>query len=199
MEVALTELWLPIIVATVCVFVASSIIWMALPHHKKDIRFMPNEEEFTSAISKMDIEPGLYMFPNCQDAKDMKSDAFKAKWKAGPWGVITLQPSQPNFPLNLTKTFLSYLVITVLVAYIAAASTSRGADALAVFQVAGAAGILGHCMGGLANDFFLGKPTRFVITGLIDGVVFALITAGIIALMWPGAGGDVPATALLTR
>lgn len=198
MEVALLDLLLPIVIATVCVFFTSSIIWMILPYHKKDIQFLPNEEELTSKVTEMNIKPGLYMFPNCQEAKDMKSEEFKAKWKQGPWGTITVQGQQPNFPMNLLKTFLSYLVITIFVAYITAASTTQGADYLAVFQVAGAAGMLGHCMGGLANDFFLGKPTRFIFTSFIDGLIFALITAGVIASMWPSPEG-VPGAPLIVQ
>ncbi|MCR9075114.1 MAG: hypothetical protein NXI07_03665 [bacterium] len=197
MEVALVDLWLPIIIATVSVFFASSIIWMLLPYHKKDIQFLPNEEELTAKVSEMNIKPGLYMFPNCQNAKDYKSEAYLAKWEAGPWGIITVQPGQPNFGMNLLKTFLAYLVITIFVAYITAASTRGGADYLAVFQVAGAAGVLGHCMGGLAGDFFLGKPTRFIITGFIDGVIFALITAGVIASMWPAATAALEGTLIV--
>jgi hypothetical protein len=197
MHVALTDLWLAILIASVCVFFASAIIWMMLPYHKKDIQFMPNEEEFTGAITPMNITPGLYMFPNCQDARDMKSEEFQAKWKAGPWGTITIQPKQPNFAINLLRTFLSYLVITIIVAYLAGLALPMGADYMEVFQVVAIAGILGHCMGGMANDFFLGKPTRFIITGFIDGVIFALITAGIIASMWPGAPSGLEGTLMV--
>lgn len=198
MHVALTELWLAIAIAAVCVFFASAIIWMMLPYHKKDIRFMPNEEAFNNAIAPLDIKPGLYMFPNCQDARDMKSEEYQAKWKAGPWGTLNIMPHQPNFGLNLLRTFLAYLVITIIVAYIASIALPRGADYADVFRVVVTAGILGHCMGGLANDFFLGKPTRFIITGFIDGLIFALITAGVIASMWPGAPSGLDGTLMIT-
>jgi hypothetical protein len=199
MDVSLAQLWLPILIAAVCVFFTSSIIWMILPYHKKDIQFLPNESDLTGKVSEMNITPGLYMFPNCQDPSDMKSEAFQAKWKSGPWGVITVQGQQPNFAMNLLKTFIAYLVITVFVAYITAASVPSGADYLAVFQIAGAAGVLGHCMGGLAGDFFLGKPTRFIFTGILDGVIFALITAGVIASMWPGAADAIPGAPLIVQ
>lgn len=198
MQVSLMELWLPILIASVCVFFASSIIWMILPYHKKDIQFLPNEGELTSKVSEMNIKPGLYMFPNCQDAKDMKSEEFRAKWNAGPWGMITVQGQQPNFPMNLLKTFLAYLFITIFVAYIAGVALPKGAEYMQVFQVIGAAAVLGHCMGGLAGDFFLGKPTRFIITGFVDGVIFAMITAGVIASMWPALEG-LPGSPLIIQ
>ena len=197
MDVSLAQLWLPIIIATVCVFFASSIIWMLLPYHKPDIKFIPNEGEFDEAISKLNIAPGFYMYPNCQDAKDMKGDAFKARWKSGPWGTINVLGQQPNFGINLLKTFIAYGVITVMVAYIAGLAMGPGADYMEVFRVVATAGILGHCMGALAGSFFMGTPTRFIITSFIDGVIFALITAGVMASMWPAAQSALDGTLIV--
>lgn len=187
MDVSITQLWLPILIATVCVFFASSIIWMLLPYHKPDIKAIPNEAEFDEAINKLGIAPGFYMYPNCQNAKDMKSEAFKARWKSGPWGTINVMGHQPNFAMNLLKTFIAYGLITVMVAYISGMALGPGADYMNVFRVVATAGILGHCMGALAGSFFLGTPTRFIVTCFIDGVIFALITAGVFASMWPAA------------
>lgn len=192
MDVTLIDLWLPVLLASIAVFVASAVIWMLLPHHKADIRFMPNEDAFTGAIGPLNIQPGLYMYPNCQDPKDFKSEDFKKRFEQGPWGVITVFPKQPSFAMNLLRTYLSYLAITAVIAYIASLGLGRDAAYMQVFQISASAGILGYCMGGLANDFFLGKPTRFIITSFIDGIFFALITAGIFASMWPGPGGSIP-------
>jgi hypothetical protein len=184
--VGLAELWLPILVSAVAVFIASAIIWMALKYHDKDIQTMPQESEFLDAIRPMNIKAGLYMFPGCHGV-DLKSEPYLSNWKNGPWGIITIAGKQPNFGLNLLRCFISYLVISALVGYLTGIGMAPGAEYMDVFRVAATAALLGHCFGGLANDFFLGKPTRFIITGLIDGVVFALITAGIFAAMWPGA------------
>ncbi len=181
----LLALWLPILISSVAVFVVSAIIWMALGYHNKDIQTMPEEGAFHDAIKPLNIKPGLYMFPGCHGV-DLKSEPYLTRWKEGPWGIITVG-NQPKFAMNLLKTFLSYLVISTFVAYITQLSISPGGDYLEVFRVAGTAAVLGHCFGGLANDFFLGKPTRFIITGFIDGVIFSLVTAGIFASMWPNA------------
>lgn len=198
MDVSLAQLWLPILIATVCVFFASSIIWMVLPYHKPDIRFLPNEAEFDAAIGKLDIAPGFYMYPNCQNAKDMKSEAFQTRWKSGPWGTINVMGQQPNFAMNLLKTFIAYGVITIIVAYLAGIALAPGADYMEVFRVVATAGILGHCMGALAGSFFMGTPTRFILTCFIDGVIFALITAGVMASMWPAAQSALDGTLMIT-
>lgn len=185
--VNLPELWLAILIATIAVFFASSIMWMLLPHHHKDIQFLDEKESgYIDAIKSLDLKPGLYMYPGC-DHKDMKNKEVLERWNAGPWGVLTVYQGKPNFMMNLLKTFLAFLMITVFVAYITGIGVEPGADYLHVFRVAGATAVLGHCMGGLCGAFFQGKPTRFIITDFIDGVVYALITAGIIASMWPAA------------
>tara|TARA_R110002096_G_scaffold344921_2_gene537795 strand:+ start:28332 stop:28916 length:585 start_codon:yes stop_codon:yes gene_type:complete len=191
--VGLAELWMPVLISAVAVFVASSVIWMALPIHKADIKFIPNEDEFTSAIKPLNLKPGLYMYPNCANSKDYKSEAFMDKWKAGPWGMITVMGAPPNFMMNLVKCFLSYLAITAMAGYLAGIGLGPGAEYMDVFRVVGTAAILGFCMGSFAGDFFLGKPTRFIITSFIDGVIFALITAGIFAAMWPDLATAIPA------
>ncbi|MGJ8636431.1 MAG: hypothetical protein ACSHX5_06270 [Phycisphaerales bacterium] len=184
---------MPILVSGVLVFVASSIIWMALPIHKPDIKFIPNEEAFDAAIKPLDLKPGFYMYPNCATSKEMQSDAFKSRWKAGPWGTINVMSSAPNFPMNLLKCFISYIVIAAMCGYLAGIGLAPGAEYMDVFRVVGTAGILGFCMGSFAGDFFLGKPNRFIITSFIDGVVFALITAGVFAWLWPDAASVIPA------
>jgi len=189
--VSIAELWLPILVSGVAVFVTSAIIWMALKYHNKDIQTMPQEGEFYDAIKAMSIKPGLYMFPGCHGV-DIKSDPYKSRWQSGPWGIITIAGKQPNFGLNLLRCFIAYLVISAIVAYLTGIGVAPGAEYMEVFRFAGTAALLGHCFGGLANDFFLGKPARFIVTGLIDGVVFALVTAGVFAAMWPGAPGIIP-------
>jgi len=190
--VGLAELWLPILVSAIAVFVASSLIWMVLPHHKADIQTLPDEEAFDAAIKPMNIKPGFYMYPGCH-GKDVKSDEFCARYDAGPWGTINVLGAKPNFGMNLIKCFITYLVISAMAGYLAGIGTMPGAEYMDVFRAVGTAAVLGYCMGSLAGDIFMGKPTRFMITCFIDGVVFALITAGVFAAMWPeGAAAAIP-------
>lgn len=186
-SVTIAELWLPLLIASVVVFFASSIMWMAMPHHKKDIVFIGDKEtEFLKTLNNLDLKPALYMYPGCE-MKDLKTDEGAAKWNTGPWGVITIYPNKPNFGMNLFKTFIAYFCITLFVVYITGLSVAHGENYMHVFRVAATTAILGHCMGSLVGDFFMGKPTRFIITCFFDGVVYSLITAGILASMWPAA------------
>ena len=44
------SLWIPVIVSAVVVFVASSILHMALKYHKADVKSLPNEDAVREAL-----------------------------------------------------------------------------------------------------------------------------------------------------
>ena len=75
--VTLGMLWLPILVATVLVFVASCVVWMALPHHKSDTRRLPDEAPALETLGKQGLTRGMYRFP-WAEMKDMKDPAGRA-------------------------------------------------------------------------------------------------------------------------
>src|SRR5271167_1520503 len=92
--VPLTALWLPIVLAAVIVFVASSIMHMVLPYHRGDYKRLPDEEQVSAALRAAGVTPGLYMFPY-SDHKQMKEPAMQDKFKQGPVGTVTIRPSGP--------------------------------------------------------------------------------------------------------
>ena len=85
----LTSLLIPIVVATVAIFFTSFLSWMILQLHKKDWVKLAKEDEFMDAVRKCDIPIGSYMFPASGSPEEMKSEAFQAKMKAGPCGVLS--------------------------------------------------------------------------------------------------------------
>ncbi|MDH3590989.1 MAG: hypothetical protein OER88_03870, partial [Planctomycetota bacterium] len=59
----LADLWLPILLSAVFVFVVSSVIHMMLPIHKGDARRLGNEDGVLDAMRSGNATPGEYMFP----------------------------------------------------------------------------------------------------------------------------------------
>ena len=59
--VSLTQLWLPILLSAVAVFVASSVIHMVLPWHTSDYPRVPNEDALMDAVRPLAIPPGEYI------------------------------------------------------------------------------------------------------------------------------------------
>jgi hypothetical protein len=183
----LVPLWFPIVVSTIVVFVVSSLVWMVLPHHKKDIKVLPDEKALTEHLKQLSIPPGTYMWPGCGSSAEMKSQEYKARYEAGPWGSINVLGKKANFGLNLALVFIFYLVVSIFVGYITSLARPAGEPFLAVFRVAGATAVLGYCAGSIPGAIFLGKPVRFVLTDFIDNLVYALLTGLIFAWLWPGA------------
>jgi len=57
-HVSFTQLWIPILLSAVCVFIASSLIHMVLKWHASDYSALPNEDEVRAAIRKGTPAPG---------------------------------------------------------------------------------------------------------------------------------------------
>ncbi len=185
MDVSLASLWLPILVSAVAVFFVSSLAWMVLPHHQKDINAITDEKAWSEHLKQHDLPPGTYMWPGCGSSDEMKSAEFKARYSAGPWGSMTILPDKPNFARNLACIFLFYLIVSMFVGYLAAQARLAGAGFMPVFQVAGATAVLAYCAGSIPNAVFFGKPGRFMATDFVDGLVFGLLTGVVFALLWP--------------
>ncbi|MHC4090672.1 MAG: hypothetical protein ACYSVY_10425 [Planctomycetota bacterium] len=173
------QLWLSILVSAVIVFTASFLAWMVLPHHKKDVKPLPDEKALTAHLQKLNV--------GCGHGQDMKSEEFKARYDAGPWGSMNILDAKPNFGRNLVLTFLFYILVSLFVGYITLLARPAGSEFLPVFRVAGAAGVLAYCAGSIPNAIFFGKPGRFVLTEFVDGVVYGLLTGATFALLWPAA------------
>lgn len=196
----LTELWLPILLATVFVFIASSVIHMALPYHKKDCAKMDGEEQVLEAMRSAGVKPGAYMFPMCGSMKDWNSDEMKAKREKGPQGIMTVVPPGGfNMGKSLVLWFMQSLIVSFLVAYIGWHSIGATGDYLHVFRIVGASAFLAYAIGNMHDSIWKGQS--WVVTGkfMFDGLVYALLTAGTFGWLWPtveaavnGAPAGVP-------
>ena len=184
--VTIPALWLPILVATILVFVASCIVWMALPHHKSDARRMPDEAAALEALGRQNLKPGLYRFPWADSMAEMKDPAFVAKLDKGPVALMTVLPSGP---FNMGKSMALWtgylLVIGIFVAYITGRVLGPGASYLEVFRVAGTVACLAYSGSQLPNAIWWGKPLSVAFKEIVDGVVYGLLTAGAFGWLWP--------------
>ena len=183
--VTLAALWLPILLSAIIVFVASSIMHMVLPYHRSDYSQLPDEDKVLSTLRSANLKRGLYVFPFCTH-KDMKSPAVIEKRKQGPVGFITIMPSgPPALPKFLIQWFVFCLLIGFFVAYLTAHTVPFGAHYLAVFRVVGTAAFLAYGVGNLSNGIWKGQMWGNTIKEVIDGLVYALLTAGTFGWLWP--------------
>ena len=59
--ISLTELWLPILLSAVFVFIVSSILHMVIAVHKDDFKKMPGEEKVLEEMRAQSVQPGSYI------------------------------------------------------------------------------------------------------------------------------------------
>ena len=184
--VSLTALWLPILLSTVAVFIASSIIHMVLPHHRTDYKKLPDEEKTLAALREVRLAPGNYFFPMSDDPKDMRSPELLEKYNQGPVGLMAIWPSGPPAMGKLLGQWSIFcLVMSFFVAYLASRTLLAGTDYLSVFRVVGTVAFLGYAGCESTDSIWRGQAWSTTVKNVIDGLVYALVTAGIFGWLWP--------------
>ena len=184
--VSLTDLWLPIVLSAVFVFVASSIMHLVLTYHRKDYGKLEAEADVLEAIRNAGVKPGDYSFPCPENPKDMNSPEMLAKYNEGPVGIMTVLPTgPPAMGKSLVQWFIYSLVVGVFVAYLTGRTVSADAHYLAVFRVAGASAFLGYSVALVQDSIWKGQNWVTTIKHVLDGFVFALLTAGCFGWLWP--------------
>jgi hypothetical protein len=183
--VALTALWLPILLSAIIVFIASSIVHMVLPYHRSDYRQLPEEDKMLATLRPAGLTRGLYVFPYCTH-KDMNTPAMQEKYKQGPVGMMTIYPTGPvAMPKFLIQWFVYCLLIGLFVAYLAAHTVAPGAPFRHVLRVVGTAAFLGYGLGTFTNAIWKGQTWSMTLKEVFDGFLFAVLTAGTFAWLWP--------------
>lgn len=181
----IASLWLPIVLAAILVFIASSIMHMILPYHRGDYRKLPEEEKVLGALRGFGLTRGLYIFPFATH-KDMNTPETIEKYKLGPVGMMTVLPSGPPvMPKFMGQWFAFCLIIGFFVAYLTWHTVPAGASYRAVFRVAGTSAFLGYGLGHLSNGIWRGETWSATLKEVFDGLVYGLLTAGTFGWLWP--------------
>ena len=181
----LSALWLPILLSTVFVFIASSIIHMVMPWHKNDYQGVPNEDRVMEALRPFAIPPGDYMMPRPVKRQDMNSPEFLEKRKKGPVAIFTVMPN--DFAMG--KTFVQWMVfllaVSVLSACVAGRALAPGAPYASVFQFAGTAAFLIHAGALWPLSIWYRRAWSTTFKGTFDALIYAALTAGTFGWLWP--------------
>lgn len=184
--VTLTALWLPILLSAVAVFIASSILHMVLTYHRSDYTALPGEANIQEAMRKEGVGPGHYFLPHCVDMKELSKPEVKEKFEKGPVALVTVMKSGvPSMTGSLISWFVFCLVMSVFVAYLTGRTLAPGTEYLMVFRVAGTAAFLGYAAAQATNSIWGGLRWGITIKHMIDGLIYALLTAGFFGWLWP--------------
>ena len=184
--VSLTALWLPIVLAAVVVFIASSIIHMVFRYHSSEFPQLPEEGAILDAVRSAKPGPGFYSFPFAGSMKEMGSPEMTKKYTQGPVGTVNINPSgPPAMGKNLLLWFIYSIVVGVFAGYMASRTLVAGTHYLQVFRVVGCASFMAYGFAHFSDAIWKMKPWTMTLKHVFDGLVYALLTAGVFGWLWP--------------
>jgi hypothetical protein len=184
--VSLTALWLPIVLAAVVVFIASSIIHMVFKYHNSEYRQLPEEGAILDAMRGAKVGRGFYSFPYAGSMKEMGSPEMTEKYTQGPVGIININPSgPPAMGKPLVLWFIYSIVVGIFAGYLASRTLDPGTHYLQVFRVVGCASFMAYSFAHFSDAIWKMKPCSMTLKHAFDGLVYGLLTAGIFGWLWP--------------
>lgn len=137
-------------------------------------------------LRKYNILPGDYHFPHPKSMKDINSPEFVEKIKQGPVGLITIMKCNST---GMTKELIMWFIYSILVGLFAAYIVSRrvdpGEDYLIVFRFVFVTAFAGYSLALLQNSIWNSRNWLATFKSMFDGLIYALITAGIFGWLWP--------------
>jgi len=182
------SLWLPVVVASVVVFAASSVIHMVLKYHKADYKPFPNDDNARAGLGGGSLAPGVYVTPHCPDMKQMADPAVKEKYEKGPVAIVTILPNGlPAMPKYLGLWFGYCLLVTFVAAYVARHTLYYGAPGGEVMRITGTVAFAAHGVARILDSIWKGQPWSNTFREMFDGGIYALLTGLTFRLMWPAA------------
>lgn len=184
--VSVMSLLVPILVSAVVVFLASSVIHMLLPIHKNDYRTLPQEAEVLEALRRFKIPPGDYMAPRAGSPDARKRPELVAKMERGPILIMTVAGGGSwHMGQSLGLWFVYSLVVSLFAGYVAGRALTADAHYLAVFRFVGTVAFAGYSLGLAQFSIWYKRQWGTTIKSMIDGLVYALLTAGVFGWLWP--------------
>jgi hypothetical protein len=170
------------------VFIVSAILHMVLKYHRADYKPLSDEEAARQGISKSSPAPGVYMIPYCSDMAQMKDPAYLKKYEEGPVAIVTVMPSaRPNMGKNLSQWFLFCLLVSFVTSYVARHCLTFGAEAMEVLRLTGTVAFVGYGFGYFVDSIWQGIPWSNSLRGLLDAVIYCLVTGAVFVWLWPAA------------
>jgi hypothetical protein len=182
----ISALWLPILLSAVLVFVASSIVHMVLPWHRGDYPPVPNEDAVRDALRPLAIPPGDYFVPSAGSPEAMRTPEFVDRMTQGPVLMMTVRPNgRPAMGKSLALWFFYCLVVGIFAAYVGSRALPAGAPYLRVFQIVSVTAFLAYAGALWQASIWFGRAWTTTLKSTVDGLAYALLTAGAFAWLWP--------------
>lgn len=183
---SLSALLLAILVSSVLVFLASSVIHMASPWHKSDYPRSPRENDVLDALRPLVLPPGDYFMPRSSSMAEMKSPEFIARMKRGP---VVLMTVFPNGSMAMGGTFVRWFlyltVVGAITAFVACTALPPAAPSGQTFRIVFGTAFAGYALGLWQLSIWYRRAWSITIKSTVDAVIYAAITAAVFVWLWP--------------
>ena len=184
--ISLVQLWLPILVTAVAVFVASSLVHMVIRWHAGDYRGLANEDDVRAVMRAGDARPGQYLIPFCRDPKDMQKPEVLAKLNEGPVGLLVLRPlGTYAMGKYLGLWFALILAVAILAGYLACRTLAAGSSFAQIARVVGIVTFAAYACGPVQSAIWMGKPWGSAAKECADALIYAAASACVFGWLWP--------------
>lgn len=184
--VSLTSLWMPIVLSAVLVFVLSFVANVVLPYHRSDFSQLPSEDEVMEGLRKFNIPPGDYVMPHVAKPADMQLPAYQEKLSSGPVAMMTVMPNGPfAMGTQLAQWFVYCVLMSIIAGYVGSRAVVPGASYLEVFRFVGVTAFAAYSLALWQDSIWYKRRWSTTIKSNVDGLVYALTTAGVFGWLWP--------------
>ena len=184
--VSILSLWLPMLLSAVFVFMASSIMHMALTYHRTDFGQVPDEAKVMDALRPFNIPPGDYAMPCAADMKETGTPEFIEKARQGPVAFLTVLPNGPmTIGKSLGMWFGYSLVVGAIAGYTAGLTLGPDADYRVVFRIVSTVAFCGYSLAILQSTIWWYRGWGYTLRTMFDGLIYALLTGGTFGWLWP--------------
>ncbi len=184
----LMDLWLPVLVSAVFVFIASSVIHMATPMHRNDHQPLADEDGVMAALREKGVGPGEYALPCPKSMQEMGSPEMLEKYKNGPVGFLVVLPNgPPAMGKSLTQWFLYSVLVSLVAGYVGTLALTPLSSYHDVFRLTGTIAIALYGMSNFTMSIWKGVAWFTSLKFLVDGIIYGLVTAGTFGWLWPDA------------
>lgn len=187
MIIPIVSLWLPIVLAAVLVFVASSVIHTLLGYHNTDFHELPQQDRVQDALAPLAIPPGDYVIPHAESAEARKSEEYRAKVEKGPVAFMTVIEPAAVFNMGplLVQWFAYLLLVGAVTAYVGGRTLPVGADYFSVFRLTGTVAFACYAMSLPQRSIWFSASWSSTLKSMFDGLLYGLLTAGTFGWLWP--------------
>ena len=177
---------LPIVLASVAVFILSTIIHMAMPWHKSDYGIVPNDDAAIAAIQSLNLAPDDYAVPNPRLPFGGKNPNFIANFERGPAFHMTLiPPGGMHMGKYMGGWFGFNLLISAIAGWVTSSIVAPGGDTHAAFHFSAIITACSYGFGAWPLSIWYHRKWSTALKGTFDAILYGLTTGAVFMWMWP--------------